>query len=352
MATVYSPSFEYSSVIIDLIASISEQIGLMGEIPESVVVDEIKTANRDRLVHSYLSVEKNSLTLEQVGAILEGNYISELPEGVKTLCSTVNMYDSFLGLSPSSQNDLLFVHNQLMQGRVPDKLTEGSTMMDISSPIDEVFASLRSLLLWLKGVDIHPLLASCLIHYELLCLKAFRKGNHNIAQLWQILILSKWRKTFALLPLSALLLDAESEYDERFWQAVNSGRATVFIEFILRTLLVGLKSIAPFFELPAPEPVPAVAEAEPSSPRAPVLSQIGEQVKILVRAVATDTSPSLELMKRLGLKHRPTFLYNYLRPALEAGVVEMIFPQTPRSRNQKYRLTASGRDLLEQMSVI
>ena len=52
-----------------------------------------------------------------------------------------------------------------------------------------------------------------------------------------------------------------------------------------------------------------------------------------------------ELMQRLSIRHRPSFLYRYLRPALEPGLVEMTRPEAPRSRNQRYRLTASGRRL-------
>jgi hypothetical protein len=50
---------------------------------------------------------------------------------------------------------------------------------------------------------------------------------------------------------------------------------------------------------------------------------------------------------RLGLKHRPTFRENYLRPALAQGLIEPTIPEKPNSRLQKYRLTAKGRALLD-----
>ena len=43
------------------------------------------------------------------------------------------------------------------------------------------------------------------------------------------------------------------------------------------------------------------------------------------------------LMEKLGLSHRPTFRKNYLLPALEAGLLEMKYPDKPRSPKQKYR---------------
>ena len=58
--------------------------------------------------------------------------------------------------------------------------------------------------------------------------------------------------------------------------------------------------------------------------------QATEQVGRLLTALAEDTCSSRALMDRLGLAHRPTFLYDYLRTALEAGWIEMTDPDHPR----------------------
>ncbi len=56
-----------------------------------------------------------------------------------------------------------------------------------------------------------------------------------------------------------------------------------------------------------------------------------------------------ELMEKLELKHRPTFRENYLNPALKADAIEMTIPNTPKSTNQKYRLTPKGSDLKNRL---
>ena len=48
-------------------------------------------------------------------------------------------------------------------------------------------------------------------------------------------------------------------------------------------------------------------------------------------------------MEKLNLKHRPTFLYSYIQPALEQGFIEMTIPDKPKSSKQKYRLTEKGK---------
>jgi predicted transcriptional regulator len=46
------------------------------------------------------------------------------------------------------------------------------------------------------------------------------------------------------------------------------------------------------------------------------------------------------------LKGRANFEERYLKPAIEAGIIEPTIPDKPQSRMQKYRLTEKGADLL------
>ena len=66
-------------------------------------------------------------------------------------------------------------------------------------------------------------------------------------------------------------------------------------------------------------------------------------VRRLVAALQGEMSRA-ELMAALGLADRSHFLRTYLHPSLDAGLIEMTLPQSPRSRNQRYRLTALGRE--------
>jgi len=73
-----------------------------------------------------------------------------------------------------------------------------------------------------------------------------------------------------------------------------------------------------------------------------------DQVMRLLRALRKSQRSAADLMAELGLSHRHTFRKNYIHPALEARLIEMIQPDTPRARNQKYRLTARGLQLLNK----
>ena len=69
-----------------------------------------------------------------------------------------------------------------------------------------------------------------------------------------------------------------------------------------------------------------------------------EQVQLLISSMADKKYSSAELMELVGIKHRPTFLYNYLQPAIEAGLIALSIPDKPTSPNQRYYLTNKEKD--------
>ena len=81
-----------------------------------------------------------------------------------------------------------------------------------------------------------------------------------------------------------------------------------------------------------------------------VTEQVTEQVKKIILTLDGNTLSTNEIMQLLELKHRPTFLYDYLKPALEQGFIEMTIPDKPNSSLQKYRLTILGKQLKVKLS--
>lgn len=71
---------------------------------------------------------------------------------------------------------------------------------------------------------------------------------------------------------------------------------------------------------------PVVDQLSGSSDPSRLMTVLGE------REISTS-----ELMGVLGLTYRTNFRRNYLRPALEGGLIEMTLPGIPSSRRQRYR---------------
>lgn len=77
-----------------------------------------------------------------------------------------------------------------------------------------------------------------------------------------------------------------------------------------------------------------------------VTPQVTPHVRLLLESFQPDTELDRpELMARLELKDRKNFMELYLRPALELGVIQMAYPDKPRSVSQKYRIMVDPKEL-------
>ena len=93
---------------------------------------------------------------------------------------------------------------------------------------------------------------------------------------------------------------------------------------------------------------PVNSNSQPSmqtEPTEQVTDQVTEQVKRLFICLQHQPLSIRKIMQFLELRHRPTFLNDYLKPAMDGGFVEMTQPDSPKSPTQKYRLTKKGERL-------
>ena len=116
--------------------------------------------------------------------------------------------------------------------------------------------------------------------------------------------------------METIIHERQQEYYAALGQSNDADDCTEFIRFILQAIWEALEQYA-------------VSDQD--------ADHVSDQVKLLLSIIETKTLSAFELMQLLGLKHRPTFRKNYLRPALDAGLIEMTLPQTPNARGQKYR---------------
>jgi len=185
------------------------------------------------------------------------------------------------------------------------------------------------LLAWLGESDWHPLIVSCVFHYEFEFIHPFADGNGRMGRLWQTLILSRWRPMLAYLPVEAVIREQQDAYYAALSASDQLAEATPFVEFMPQALSLALK------------------EATRSEP---AIGQVTDHVAKLLNTLRD--SPPLkvnELMVRVGLAHKATFRANYLKPALLVGLIEMTDPDSPRSPAQRYRLTQFGEKTVERL---
>ena len=89
----------------------------------------------------------------------------------------------------------------------------------------------------------------------------------------------------------------------------------------------------------------------PSTDQVPtkLTDQVTESEKKLIEAIGTEELSIKQLMEIIGLKHRRTFMLNYIEPAIKDGVVTLLYPDSPRHPRQKYKLTVKGLALLHDL---
>lgn len=133
----------------------------------------------------------------------------------------------------------------MMEGLRPDAgmfrtgdvgVFDGSTLIHAGTPATYVPDVMANLFVWLTRTDLHPLIYSCVFHYEFEFVHPFSDGNGRTGRLWHTLILSHWRSALTWLPIETIIRKRQQEYCARLNEANALGESTSFVEFMLEVI--------------------------------------------------------------------------------------------------------------------
>lgn len=324
------PPYTITPTILNLVAEISEAIGRYTVLAEQNQTPRLRRDNRIRTIQASLAIENNSLTLEQVTAVIEGKRVLGHPREIQEVRNAFAAYEAMDDWRASSERDLLAAHELLMRGLVDEAgryraggvgIFRGAQLVHMAPPAARVPTLMADLLDWLKDTPEHPLVASCVFHYEFEFIHPFTDGNGRMGRLWQTLILRHWKPLLAYLPVETVIRERQADYYRVLAEADEQAQATPFVEFMLSALQ------------------DAIAEAVAGDQED---DQVSDQVSALLRVLGTNVLGSREMMQGLGLAHKATFRANYLNPALAGDWIQRTQPDAPRSPTQRYRVTQKG----------
>ena len=248
----YEPPFKITSKAINLISQISEKIGEISTLENTERTVQLRKKNRIRTIHSSLAIENNSLTIEQITAIIEGKRVLGPPNEIQEVKNAVQAYELLLNLNPYKQNDLLKAHQLMMNDLVKHSgkyrkggvgIFDGKGVVHVAPPADRVPFLMNDLFDWLKSTDVHPLIKSCIFHYEFEFIHPFEDGNGRMGRLWQTVILTEWKPIFAWLPIETLIKENQKLYYKALGISDSNADSTEFIEFMLSIILKTIKEI-------------------------------------------------------------------------------------------------------------
>lgn len=252
MSEQYEPPFHMTEKITNLIVEIGEYAGSVTTYESLHPNPVLRRENRIRSIHSSLAIEANSLSLEQVTNVIDGKRVLGPPQDIQEVKNAYEAYDLMLKLDPYNIGDLLTAHKIMMAGLVKEAGTfrsgnvgvyAGTQLIHTGSPANYVPELMNQLFKWLKKSKYHPLVKSCIFHYEFVFIHPFADGNGRTVRLWQTLILTKWKDFFAWLPVETLVHENQEEYYKAIQLSNNAGESTVFVEFMLRMIRDALREL-------------------------------------------------------------------------------------------------------------
>lgn len=249
---MYMPPFKITAKIIDLISRISEKIGEINSLENSPHHVELRKQNRIKTIHSSLAIENNSLSIEQITAIIEGKRVLGAPNEILEVKNAIQAYELLLSLNPYEEKDLLKAHSLMMKDLVNRSgkyrndgvgIFDGENVVHLAPPADRVPHLMGDLFDWLKKSDAHPLIKSCVFHYEFEFIHPFQDGNGRMGRLWQTVILKEWKDVFAWLPVETLVKENQADYYKALSTSDSNADSTLFTEFMLSMILSAVEEI-------------------------------------------------------------------------------------------------------------
>jgi len=157
-----------------------------------------------------------------------------------------------------------------------------------------------------------------------------------MAILWESLLLFRWKPVFLELPIEAMIYDHQQEYHAILDQPIAVASATRFIEFMLERISDACDAT---IKLRNDQDSNQDNVQDRDQDNNQDSDHNYDQVKSVCNLLKNGPLSASKLMQKLKLSHRANFRKNYLKPALNSGLIERTIPDKPTSRCQKYRLT-------------
>ena len=379
----YSPLFNMSDRMINLLTEISEEVGRVSVVLSGKMNPLLRKENMIKKIYASLAMEESDISFEQIRGFIYGENVIDNHKDMRVVKNLYEAYDMSFKLNPYSINDLFFAQKMILSGFTiestefrEDKIENNDNGIFDSNIIPSRFipGAVRDIFEWYKRDNLHPVIKCAIVYHEFELLQPFAAGNGPLSRLWLDLLLCKWKDIFFCMSVESELYNRIQEYKELTYSIGRPGESNKFIEFILETILFALKKAQIEEKIPVWDMGSDASSTNGDSIKREMplgsgmtgnaKKTVGKEVsggidvsgdskntavstnnktsentfaKRLVNVLGNEVLTTNEIMLRLGMTHKPTFRKNYLNPAIEMGLVEMTVPGKPRSRYQKYR---------------
>jgi Fic family protein len=246
------PPFEITAKTLTLVSEISEFIGRIQGTGEYQRNLHLRKINRIRSIQGSLAIENNTLSPEQITDIINGKRVLGSPREIKEVQNAYDTYEKILTFNPFTVNDFLKAHKLMTNGLVNEAgnfrsgnvgVFSGTKVIHLGANPRFMHSLVKDLFDWTKNSDVHWLVKSSVVHFEIEFIHPFADGNGRMGRLWQTLLLGKWHELFAWIPTETLVYENQQEYYRVLGNAEKTANSTEFIEFMLDIILKTLKEL-------------------------------------------------------------------------------------------------------------
>ncbi len=236
------PPYDITPKILKLVSSISEKIGEVNANYLSKQSPQLRKQNRIKTIQSSLQIEGNTLTEDQITALIENKRIIGPEKDILEVLNAIKVYNDINTYKQYSERDFLKAHALLMKGLVEPAgkyrnqsvgIVKGDQIEHIAPPSQNVPPLMKNLFAYLKDDEDLTLIKSCVFHYEMEFIHPFIDGNGRMGRMWQTVILLNEYPVFEFLPFESLISATQQEYYKSLSLSDKSGKSTPFIEYML-----------------------------------------------------------------------------------------------------------------------
>jgi Fic family protein len=247
----YAPPLTLTPALLSQVAAIAEALGRWSARQDALPSPRLRRENRIHTIQASLAIEQNSLSLEQVTALFDGQRVIGPARDIQEVRNAITAYEALPRWDPANRPHLLEAHGLLMAGLIdaPGRFRNGGVgiyrgdqLVHMAPPAARVPDLVNDLLTWLAASTWHPLLVSCVAHYELEFIHPFADGNGRLGRLWQTLILSRWNPLLAWLPIEEVIRSRQQGYYDSLGQADQQGDLAPFVAYQLEAFHDALRS--------------------------------------------------------------------------------------------------------------
>jgi Fic family protein len=248
-----TPPFQVTPKALDIISQTERLLGRMEGLEHSKPQPHLRKSNRIRTVQGSLAIEGNTLSLDQVTALMDGKSVMGKQQEIQEVHNAILLYDQIHEFRPYSINSFLNAHKLMMKGLLSSAgqwrrgnvgITSGTKISHIAPPADRLPYLMKELFEFLKKDKSHDLIKSAVFHYELEFIHPFEDGNGRLGRFWHSRLLVQYHPIFEFTPVESIIKENQEQYYKALSHSDKTGDSTPFVEYALDMVLQALSDLA------------------------------------------------------------------------------------------------------------